>query len=143
MAVWDTRTGEKVATLAGQTGGVNHLAFSADGARLAVASGDGTTRIWDPMTGDLLLTLGGHLGLMSAVSFSPDGTQLATTGADGRVRIWALDLDTLVEIAEQRVTRSLTDEECRRYLDAPCPTPWTAASTPDPATLGAVVPRFA
>jgi WD40 repeat protein len=56
MAFWSTRTGEKIATLAGQTGGVNHLAFSADGERLAVASGDGTTRIWDPMTGDLLLT---------------------------------------------------------------------------------------
>jgi WD40 repeat protein len=80
--------------------------------------------VWDPLTGDLQLTLGGHSGAISAVSFSPDGSQLATAAVDGRVRIWALDLDTLVDLAEQRVTRTLTDEECQRYLDQEtCPTP--------------------
>jgi WD40 repeat protein len=123
-AVWDLRTGEKIATLAGQTGAVNQMAFSADGTRLALASTDGTARVWDPTTGDLQLTLDGHLGSISAVSFSPDGSQLATAAVDGRVRIWALDLDTLVDLAEQRVTRTLTDEECRRYLDQQtCPAP--------------------
>ena len=53
------------------------------------------------------------------MSFSPDGTQLATASADGKVRIWALDDDTLLEIARQRVTRTLTDDECPRYLDQP------------------------
>jgi hypothetical protein len=38
------------------------------------------------------------------------------------VRIWALDIDDLLEIARQNVTRSLTDEECRLYLHtAACP----------------------
>jgi hypothetical protein len=38
------------------------------------------------------------------------------------VRIWALDLDDLVEIAENGLTRTLTDEECRQYLHtASCP----------------------
>jgi WD40 repeat protein len=50
------------------------------------------------------------------VSFSPDGSRPATTAADGTVRIWALDLDQLVAIAERKVTRTLTDDECRRYL---------------------------
>jgi WD40 repeat protein len=116
-AVWDLRTGTRVATLTNQSGGANHMAFSPDGSKLAVASGDGTTRVWDPVTGDLQLTLAGHLGAVSGVAFNPDGTQLATAAVDGRIRIWALDLDTLVELAERRVTRSLTDEECRRYLD--------------------------
>jgi hypothetical protein len=40
------------------------------------------------------------------------------------VRIWALDIDDLLEIADENVTRSLTDDECRRYLhDAACPEP--------------------
>lgn len=48
---------------------------------------------------------------------------LASKSLDGTVRIWALDLDDILEIARQQVTRSLTDEECRQYLhlDA-CPT---------------------
>jgi WD40 repeat protein/DNA-binding SARP family transcriptional activator len=116
VTVWSADTSEQVATLAGHTGGINDLAFSADGSRLAAASVDGTTRIWDATTGDLLLTLGGHLGHLTSVSFSPDGTQLVTAGVDGTIRVWALDLDELVEIAEQRVTRGLTDDECRRYL---------------------------
>jgi hypothetical protein len=48
---------------------------------------------------------------------------LATQGG-GMVRIWALDVDDLLEIANENVTRSLTDEECRRYLHIEsCPKP--------------------
>jgi len=50
------------------------------------------------------------------LAFSPDGTKLATESADGTARVWALDLDDLMEIARDQVTRSLTDEECRQYL---------------------------
>jgi hypothetical protein len=50
------------------------------------------------------------------VAFSPDGTKLASaTPCDG-VRIWALDVNDLLEIARQEVTRPLTDAECRQYL---------------------------
>jgi hypothetical protein len=37
-------------------------------------------------------------------------------GAEGTVRVWALDLDDLVEIAENELTRTLTDQECQQYL---------------------------
>jgi hypothetical protein len=36
------------------------------------------------------------------------------------VRVWALDPELLLRIARSRVTRSLTEEECRRYLQRPC-----------------------
>ena len=49
------------------------------------------------------------------VAFSPDGTTLASTTCGG-VRIWALDIDDLLGIAGENVTRTLTDEECRQYL---------------------------
>lgn len=103
-------------TLAGHTGAVNDIAFTTDGSRLATGGGDGTIRIWDPESGDNLLSLDGHIGAISSVAFNPAGTQLATAGVDGTVRIWALDLDELVEIAERRVTRDFTDDECVRYL---------------------------
>jgi hypothetical protein len=48
--------------------------------------------------------------------FSPDGTRLVTTDEDGAVRQWMLDLDDLLALADERVTRELTDEECRQYL---------------------------
>ena len=100
------------------------LAFSADGTRLATAGGDGTVRVWDPGIGEQLLVLRGHKGAVNSVAFSPDGWRLASAAADGTVRSWALDLDELVEIAENGLTRTLTDEECRQYLHTErCPRP--------------------
>jgi hypothetical protein len=37
-------------------------------------------------------------------------------GGDGVARVWAVDLDDLVELARDEVTRTLTDGECRQYL---------------------------
>jgi WD40 repeat protein len=56
---------------------------------------------------------------VSALAFSPDGTRLASTSPDATVRVWALDLDDLIEIARAKVTRGLTDDECRQYLHQP------------------------
>ena len=114
--MWDWTTGQRVAAFARNTGFVVDMAFSADGTRLATAGGDGTVRVWDPRTGEQLLVLRGHKGSVSSVAFSPEGSRLASAGADGTMRIWALDVDDLVEIAENGLTRTLTDEECRQYL---------------------------
>ena len=52
----------------------------------------------------------------------PDGSQLASYSVDWVVRIWALELDDLIEIAEDRLTRSFTEDECRQYSHAEhCP----------------------
>ena len=42
--------------------------------------------------------------------------ELASVDEDGLVRVWALDLDDLITIAKDRLTRTLTDAECRQYL---------------------------
>ena len=49
---------------------------------------------------------------------------LASVGDDGLVRVWALDLDELIAIATDRLTRTLTEDECRQYLHVErCPPP--------------------
>jgi WD40 repeat protein len=62
-------------------GVIRQLAFSPDGARLAIASNI-QTGIWDASTGEKLLTLSLDDHGVTAGAFSPDGNLLATTGDD-------------------------------------------------------------
>ena len=114
--IWDVESGERLAVLAGPSGGVKDLAFSPDGSRIAIASADGMVRLFDADTGAPQLSLRGSGCAVEGVAFSPDGTKLASTSWCDGVRIWALDIDDLLEIARREAGRSLTDEECRQYL---------------------------
>jgi WD40 repeat protein len=100
----------------GHTGTVSSVVFSPDGSMLATASNDETTKLWDATTGTELLTLLGHTNFVSDVAFSPDGTRLATASRDGTARVYLLNIDELIKLAKSRVTRSLTTEECQKYL---------------------------
>jgi hypothetical protein len=46
-----------------------------------------------------------------------DGARKGTAGGqDGNARFYALSLDVAIDIAESRLTRTLTEEECQEYL---------------------------
>lgn len=115
-AVWDVATGQQILSLFGHTRTVFAVAYTPDGSHLATASGDGTVKIWDAESGEELLTLLGHTGRVFSVAISPDGKLLATSGQDGISRVYLLHLEDLVTLAHSRVTRSLTEEECQKYL---------------------------
>lgn len=113
--VWDAETGRRTATLTASAH-VLDLAFDAAGTQLATAHADGTIRLWDPRSGVQTLVLQGDGDPVEVVAFSPDGSRLASTGDTGIVRVWALDLDDLIGIATDRLTRRLSEDECRQYL---------------------------
>ncbi len=116
LRVWDAATGQKLLELPGHTATIVDIRFSSDGRYIATGSADGTAKVWEAETGKEVVTLTGHTGVVSGVAFSPDGTRLATASRDGTMRVYALRLEDLVALAKSRVTRTLTTEECQKYL---------------------------
>jgi WD40 repeat protein len=118
----DVESGRRVAVLAAPSSDISALAFSPDGSLVATGHADGAVRLFGADTGRQRLTLPGNACAVDDLSFSPDGTKLASTSACDGARVWALDLDDLLRIARQNVTRSLSDEECLQYLhEEQCP----------------------
>jgi WD40 repeat protein/DNA-binding SARP family transcriptional activator len=115
--IWDVHTGERLGTLDGYPAGIGEVEYTPDGLRIAAGVGDATVRLFDAETGASLLSLRtGELNPVQRLSVSADGSMLATTGPEKPIRVWALEIDDLLRIARANVTRSLTDEECRRFL---------------------------
>ncbi len=69
------------------------VAFSPDGARLAVASRLGYARVWDTATWREEATLRGFLNAVNSVAFSPDSRRLATGGSysGDALKLWDAD----------------------------------------------------
>jgi WD40 repeat protein len=104
VKVWDLEgddlqaVGDPSLVLAGHSGGVRHLAFSADGDRLASAGQDGTVRIWDVAAGGLppralcAMAAAEDGAAVNDVLFdpSPQPRWLASVAAGGEhpVRLW-------------------------------------------------------
>ena len=89
LYVWDVHTEKRLHKLAGHTGSLYALAFSANDRIVAGGwKGDTALRMWDARTGDLLKTFKGHTGLVRALAFSPNGDTLASASSDSTLRLW-------------------------------------------------------
>lgn len=109
--MWDVKTGEELMVLKDQTSPVAGLDFSPDGTRIVGGSVNNTAIVWDAATGQAQLTLPGFHAF-----FGSEGKSLVTITYDGIVMGFNLDVEELVSLAQRRASRSLTSEECQKYL---------------------------
>ncbi|MDE0313890.1 MAG: hypothetical protein OXM61_03230, partial [Candidatus Poribacteria bacterium] len=68
-------------------GGINEIAYSPDGSKLAVASAIGIW-IYNAQTGQELDLYTGHTAEVLSISFSPDGTTIVSGSDDKTIRLW-------------------------------------------------------
>jgi WD40 repeat protein len=88
VRLWDARTGQAVAELAGHEKGSIDVAFSPDGTQLATTGFDGTVRLWDVATRTPRALLRGHTKAVWRVAYRADGGLLASASSDKTVRFW-------------------------------------------------------
>lgn len=120
--VRSTTTGSLLFSLAGHNSNVYEIEYSSDAKYIATASWDGTAKVWDASNGKEVLTLHGSSEQVRGAYFNSDGTRLWTTSMDGAIREYVLRIEDLVELAKTRLTRTWTEEECKKYLHtATCP----------------------
>ncbi|MBP9503222.1 MAG: protein kinase [Candidatus Promineofilum sp.] len=116
--IWtiDGENVQPVTILRGHSSVVWDAVFSPDDATVATIGFDEAVKLWDVATGVELVTLPGEANNGREVAFSPDGVYLAVTTGIGLTRLYVIPIDELLAVAESRVTRSLSDQECRQYL---------------------------
>lgn len=85
VAVWDARTGDELFRVPLKAFPSSPVAFSPDGAQMAVAS-RGTVEVWDAVMGRRLLHVDKYSG---SVAFGPDGKRLASAGGSA-AQVWEL-----------------------------------------------------
>ena len=115
LAVFDSESWTSRWQVDAHDGGVFHLDFSPDGRSIVTAGADGFVRLWDARDGSLLQVIPMGEDFAKAVAFTDDRHVVVGT-LSGLVAGLTLDVDELVEIGRSRVTRTLTDQECRTYL---------------------------
>merc|ERR1711981_443846 len=90
--VWNTFTGEEVATLEGRKNVVYAIAFNNPfGDKVTTGSFDKTCKLWNTETGELYYTLKGHRTEIVCLAFDPQSTSIATGSMDNTAKLWDVE----------------------------------------------------
>lgn len=110
VVVWNVEGGSGT-VLSGSDGAVEHLSWSPDGRRLAVAASDELT-IWRCRGGEMvteeMISCPVTPGCPGGVAFHPWRDLIAWGGEDGLVRIWDPDRSAAGPVGEYRVEGDVT-----------------------------------
>ena len=120
VRLWSYEDAIEIARLAGHRDWVLSVAFSPDGSRLVSGGSDQTVRVWDVESNDELLLFNTHGHRVTAVAWSPDGTTIASANEGGHLQLHHVEITELVGLAESRVFRDMTEEECLFFLGDAC-----------------------
>jgi WD40 repeat protein len=115
LKLWDLKTGGERLSLKAHNAAIVSIDFTSDGKHMITGSLDGTARVWDILTGEIRRVYTSPRGPYFEASFSVDEKNVIISG-DGFVYGLILDLDDLIRLAQSRLTRWFTPEECRQYL---------------------------
>ena len=104
---------------------VRSVSISPDGSKAATSARNDRLKVWDLETGRELGQFGGNLiGRLSNIgAFHPTLPHLLVTTPLSEVRIHTLDIDELVAIGRDGLSRPMTEEECKQHLHGSCPAP--------------------
>ena len=120
VAVYDTASWEAFGASA-DVGDVRvrGLEFSPDGSMLMTSATDGFVRVWDVAAMSEL-----HRVPLAGVSdgYWIDNNHIAVNTTQGLWTTLTLDIDDLIDLALDRLSRGFTEEECAIYRIDPCPT---------------------
>ncbi|KAG2054600.1 WD40 repeat-like protein [Suillus hirtellus] len=96
IKIWDTKTGELVATLKRHRHLVSCLAWTNDGKTLISGSSDNSIRTWNTKTWKQTALLEAHTSWVWAIAISPNDRILASASYDDTVLLWNLDNGQLI-----------------------------------------------
>jgi len=91
LAVYDSESGEKRATLSGHTETAGVCAVSPDGTFIVSGGADRTMRIWDATTFRQRYLLKGHTDAVWGCAVSPDARFIASASWDRSLRVWSAE----------------------------------------------------
>jgi tRNA A-37 threonylcarbamoyl transferase component Bud32 len=116
IKMWDLKGRNLVFTLSGYAGGVNKLAMSPDGKRLASAEGTvPEIKVWDLETRKHIWTFKGHSRPVFSLAMSRDGKRLFSASRDNSIKIW--DLETGKERLSIQLLRVLPPVARQMWLE--------------------------
>jgi eukaryotic-like serine/threonine-protein kinase len=144
IQVWDTSTGQLLATLKGLSPPLNALVWLPDGKALVSCASDRTIRLW-PMTptNGVVSTnsvvaesqiIGEHLDLAMCLAISADGTTLASGASDGSVKLW-----NVAQTREQAEAKFASSFQIQSGSTSGAP--WSLLFSPDGGRLFVVTGR--
>mgnify|MGYP000114241842 CR=1 FL=1 len=105
--LWQTKSGQLIASLEGHSGTIYAIDFSADEKYILTGSGDGKIKLWETSSGQQLHTANAHAKAVTSAQFSPpcpsnqncpfgNGIYFLSGGGDNTAKLWRTDTQELV-----------------------------------------------
>lgn len=88
VAIWDVKTGDRLATVGDELDAVLAADISNDHSQVAMAGPSRLVRIYSTSTGQLQHEIKKHTDWVMSLSFSPDGVLLASGDRNGGLHVW-------------------------------------------------------